>query len=121
MVAPLDVDEAGVGADGAEQLVGVDAAAAVDADDRDLAVGLGREAHRRVLDGRQHLVAAALGRAPAGRGDRLGGPAGEHDRPRPGAEQRGDLLPRRLDRDPCLQPLGVDPPGVAAAAEPASP
>ena len=93
----------------ASELVGVDPPEAVDADDRDLAVGLGGEPHRRVLDGGQHLVAAALGRPPARRRDGLGGPAGEHDRARPGPEQRGDLLPGRLHGHPGLEPLGVDP------------
>ena len=114
VVPPLDVDEAGVLAHRAHQLVGVDAAVAVDADDRHLAVGLRREADRRVLDGRQHLVTAALGGSPAGAGDRLRRSAREHDRPRSGPQQRGDLLPRRLHRDPCLQPLRMDPPRIPA-------
>ena len=92
-------------------------ARAVDRHDGHLAVAGGGQAHGRVLDGGHHLVAAAAGRAPAGGGDGLGGPAGEHHLAGPGAQQVGHLLAGLLDHDPGGQALGVDAPRVAHHVE----
>ena len=74
---------------------------AVDADDGDLAVRArrcGRTAECSTAA--STWCAPALGRAPARGGDRLGGPAGEHDLAAAGAEQRGHRLAGLLDGDP---------------------
>ena len=47
-------------------------------------------------------------RSPGGRGDGLGGPAGEDDLAGAGTEQVGDLLAGLLERDAAGQPFGVD-------------
>ena len=55
-------------------------------------------------------------RAPGGRGDGLGGAAGEHDLTGPGAQERGHLLAGLLERDTGGHALGVDATGVADLA-----
>ena len=99
VVAPLEVDERGVGADRADHLGGVDVAEGVAADHRHL-VPFGRQAHRGVLDRRYDEMIAPLGRAEDRVRDRLRRPAGEHHLAGAGTDQRRDLVARRLDRDP---------------------
>ena len=79
VVAPLQMDQSGAGSHRGQDLVGIHPAHVVDADDTHLAVRRRREADRRVLHCRHDLVCAPLGRAPARRGDRLGGARGEDD------------------------------------------
>ena len=91
VVGPLQVHERSVVADGVEQLVGVDAPGAVDADDGDLAVRLGAEAHGRVLDGARHLVGPGSAAPQHAVAIASVAPAGEHDLAA-GHRTGGDLL-----------------------------
>jgi hypothetical protein len=73
VVAPLDVDERRVVADGGQQVVSVDAAGSVHAD-HGVRTALGPLAHRRVLHGGQHdVVPVGTGARPEGRGGDRGG------------------------------------------------
>ena len=104
----------------AEQLVGVDAALAIAADEAQVVPGRA-EAHRGMLDRRRDHVDPAIWRALLGsrrrsvdrRGDGLGGAAREHHLAAPGSEQRGHAA-RAPPRPPPGRPglrggCGPDP------------
>ena len=114
VVGELHGHQHGVGPQRGEQVVGVEAAVAVDPDDGELGVGsAARLEDRRVFDGGRHHVAARVGGAGHGavhgRVHRLGPGGGEHDLPGTCAEQGRDPLPGVLDRDPGDPAVAVHP------------
>ena len=117
VVRELYRDERGVVGDRGRDLVCVEAADPVDADQRELTrFAPARVEHTRVLDRRRDHPAAETGPAhgaPDRVVDRLGPARGEHDLTRASSEELGDLLARVLDRDPGDPALRVQARGVA--------
>ena len=113
VVRPLHVDQRGGVVDGVDQGSGIDPSGAVAPDLHDVTVGGGGQANGGVLHGGQHLPLPAVGRAPAGCGDRFGGAGREHHFPGSSAEAGGHDLPRLFERGPGEHPGFVDPGRIA--------
>src|SRR5690606_28529355 len=115
VVAPLDVDDRGGVVDVLHQFVGVDPAQVVDADrvapGSDRAFAYDPTAHRGVFvdRGDDPLAGALVAQRTEVRGrDRLRRTRGEDDLTGAGADQAGELLAGRLERDPRHHAFVVD-------------
>jgi hypothetical protein len=117
VVGQLHAHEDRLGADRGLHLGRVVTAETVDADDRVLHTpAFDRVPHRRVLHRSGDDVAATAGacdRAEHRGVHRLRAGRGEHDFPRPSAQERGDLFARVFQSDTRHSALCVQPTGVA--------
>jgi hypothetical protein len=122
VVAPLEVDERGVGPHRRHQLVSIHPAPAVAPHQGQLVPG-GTEPYGGVLHGRRDHVGSPSGPGVLSStsggtvdrgGDRLGGAAREHHLSAARPEERRHLFPRLLDRHARHPALVVDAGGIAS-------